>query len=432
MHKTSIIILTYNNLEYTKGCLESIQKYTEEGTYELIIIDNHSTDQTVEWLKKQKNLKVIYNEENLGFPKGCNQGIQLASKENDILLLNNDTIVTANWLKNLQTCLYSDASIGAVGPTCNQDENLQGSDFTYETFSEMQEKALKNNISDPNRWEEKVFLIGFCLLIKREVINKIKTLDEAYTPGYIEDNDLCLRILKENYRLILCHDVFIHHYLGTAFRKNLNTFYPILNKNREYFLDKWGFSSFAFDEIKDASLKILEPTNHVLDWQCGLGANALKIKYIYKNIQIDGVEKDMNKAIFAQKFIPVFKEEELPLNTYDVILIGQILEETPNPKEFLAKISTYLKEGGMIIGEIENASSIKNIDRLLKGEAYQNKNHFTIEDIERLFKELNYTQKYIFSWYIVPNEEEQKLIDKLNEIEPKNYQVTYYSFRFQK
>ena len=54
MHKTSIIILTYNNLEYTKGCLESIQKYTEEGTYELIIIDNHSTDQTVEWLKKQK------------------------------------------------------------------------------------------------------------------------------------------------------------------------------------------------------------------------------------------------------------------------------------------------------------------------------------------------------------------------------------------
>ena len=140
----------------------------------------------------------------------------------------------------------------------------------------------------------------------------------------------------------------------------------------------------------------------------------------------------MNKAIFAQKFIPVFKEEELPLNTYDVILIGQILEETPNPKEFLAKISTYLKEGGMIIGEIENASSIKNIDRLLKGEAYQNKNHFTIEDIERLFKELNYTQKYIFSWYIVPNEEEQKLIDKLNEIEPKNYQVTYYSFRFQK
>ena len=215
MHKTSIIILTYNNLKYTKECLESIQKYTEDGSYELIIVDNHSTDQTVDWLKKQKDLKVIYNKENVGFPKGCNQGIAIADPYNDILLLNNDTIVTTNWLKNLQTCLYSDPTIGAVGPTCNQNENLQGAKFTYETFPEMQEKALRNNISDPNRWEEKVFLIGFCLLIKREVINKIKTLDEAYTPGYIEDNDLCLRILNENYRLMLCHDVFIHHYLGT-------------------------------------------------------------------------------------------------------------------------------------------------------------------------------------------------------------------------
>ena len=296
----------------------------------------------------------------------------------------------------------------------------------------MQEKALRNNISDPNRWEEKVFLIGFCLLIKREVINKIKTLDEAYTPGYIEDNDLCLRILNENYRLMLCHDVFIHHYLGTSFRKNLNTFYPILNKNRDYFLKKWGFSSFVFDEIKDASLKILEPSNYLLDWQCGLGANALKIKYLFKNIQIDGVEANESKAYFAQKFIPVLKEKELPLDTYDVILIGQILEEIPNPQEFLTQISAYLKEGGMIIGEIENASSVKNIEKLLKGEAYQNKNHFTIEDIENLFEKSGYTQNYIFSWYITPNEEEQKLIDKLNEIKPKNYQVTYYSFRFQK
>ena len=115
-----------------------------------------------------------------------------------------------------------------------------------------------------------------------------------------------------------------------------------------------------------------------------------------------------------------------------MILIGQILEEIPNPQEFLTQISAYLKEGGMIIGEIENASSVKNIEKLLKGEAYQNKNHFTIEDIENLFEKSGYTQNYIFSWYITPNEEEQKLIDKINEIKPKNYQVTYYSFRFQK
>ena len=100
--KTSIIILTYNNLEYTKKCLESIKKYTEKNSYEIIIVDNNSTDGTREYLKKEKNLKVILNDSNEGFPKGVNKGIKIANKENDILLLNNDTVVTTNWLKNLK------------------------------------------------------------------------------------------------------------------------------------------------------------------------------------------------------------------------------------------------------------------------------------------------------------------------------------------
>lgn len=57
--KTSIIILTYNNLDYTKDCIDSILKFTKKGTYEIIVVDNLSTDGTREWLKKQKNLKVI-------------------------------------------------------------------------------------------------------------------------------------------------------------------------------------------------------------------------------------------------------------------------------------------------------------------------------------------------------------------------------------
>ena len=237
--KTSIIILTYNNLEYTKSCIESIKKYTNKNTYEIIVIDNASTDDTINYLKEIKDIKVILNKENLGFPKGCNQGINFADKENDILFLNNDTLVTTNWLDNLKTCLYSDKKIGAVGPVCNKNENRQGVDFKYETLDEMQQKAKENNISNKDKWEEKVFLIGYCILIKKEVIDKIKELDENYSPGYVEDNDLSLRIIKQGYKLMLCHDVFIHHYLGTAFRKDLNKFYKVLYKNRDYFYNKW-------------------------------------------------------------------------------------------------------------------------------------------------------------------------------------------------
>lgn len=94
---TSIIILTYNQLDYTKQCIDSIRKYTAAGTYELIVIDNKSTDGTPEWLSQQHDILAVLNDRNEGFPKGCNQGIALAKGEN-VLLLNNDVIVTPRWL----------------------------------------------------------------------------------------------------------------------------------------------------------------------------------------------------------------------------------------------------------------------------------------------------------------------------------------------
>lgn len=433
--KTSIIILTYNNLEYTKDCIESIIKYTKKGTYEIIVVDNLSTDGTREWLKEQKNLKVILNDENLGFPKGCNQGIKTANTNNDILLLNNDTIVTENWLKNLQNCLHSDPIIGAVGAVSKSNENMQDCDFIYEDFDTMQQLAKENNISNPDRWEQKIFLIGFCLLIKREVIDKIKELDEEYTPGYIEDNDLCLRINELGYKLMLCHDCFIHHYLGSAFRKDLTKFYPILYKNRNYFDNKWGFSTFAFDEIKDASIHLLEKPNRVLELNSGIGTTILKIKYQYKDAIVEGIERDENKRKIAINVANVFSSfEKIKEESYDYILIGDILEHVKSPNNFINKIKKYLKKDGYIIGEIKNASSIDYINNLLYDKCYnkEQQNNFTITDIERLFYDEGYYNGFIFSWYKTLNEEEKIIVENLKKIKDKNYEVTYYSFRFQK
>ena len=175
--KTSIIILTYNNLDKTKDCIESIRKYTDKDSYEIIVVDNNSTDDTKLFLEEQDDIKVIFNESNVGFPMGCNIGIANAEETYDILLLNNDTIVTKNWLSNLKKCLYSDEKIGAVGAVSNNGANLQGVDFTYNDFDEMQNLASKNNISDVKKWEEKVCLIGYCLLIKREVMDQLNGLD---------------------------------------------------------------------------------------------------------------------------------------------------------------------------------------------------------------------------------------------------------------
>lgn len=433
--KTSIIIVTYNNFNYTKDCIESIYKYTKKNTYEIIIVDNCSKDETRNWLKTQKSLRVILNEENLGFPKACNQGIDIADKKNDILLLNNDTIVTTNWLENLRICLDSDSKIGAVGSVCNHNENEQGCDFSYDDFDSMQKLAKENNISDKSRWEEKVFLIGFCLLIKREVIDKIKYLDEEYSPGYIEDNDLSLRIIKEGYKLILCHDSFIHHYLGTAFRKDLNKFYPILDKNRKYFFEKWGFSSFCFDEVKNASIKIMENPKKVLELNCGIAPTILRIKYQYPNIIIHGVESDSSKYEIAKCFTSIYQSLEFVDHyNYDCILIGDILEKVSNPKEFLDCLKKYLAPNGSIIGEINNIASIKGFLSLLNNQFdsifHSQLHHYTITDIKNILEEQGYKIDFIFSWYAIFNQEEQDLIEKLRKIKDHDYEIVYYSFRF--
>lgn len=433
--KTSIIILTYNNLEYTKDCIESIRKYTEKNTYEIIIVDNKSTDGTRDWLQQQKDMKIIFNEENVGFPKGCNIGIEHAENGNDILLLNNDTITTKNWLKNLQICLHSDSKIGAVGAISNNNANLQGCDFSYQDFKKMQELAEQNNQSDPSRWEEKVCLIGYCMLIKREVIEKLHGLDEGFSPGYVEDNDLSLQIIQLGYRLILCHDSFIHHYLGTAFRKDQEKFNRLVLKNRDYFEKKWHFSCFAFDITKESSIFLAQNPQDILDYHCGIGASSLRIKHYYKNANIIGLEPDKNKAMIAKNFIPVVESiDELAAQSFDTIYIGNLLEEVESPLCLIHDLKPLLKKDGVVIGEIHNIATIQNILLLLQNQWYytnfQKQNHFTHEDLERMFQEQGYHDGYIFSFKKELSDAEKELLGKLQKEEDNVLATTYYSFRF--
>lgn len=435
MNKTSIIILSYNNLKYTKDCIESIRKYTEKDSYEIIVVDNASSDDTVKWLCSQKDLKVIYNTENVGFPRGCNQGIELAHKDNDILLLNNDTIVTTNWLYNLKTCLYSSLDIGAVGPVCNNNENNQGENIEFKDFDHMQEICKSFNVSNSNLWEEKVFLIGFCLLIKREAFNKIKKLDENYTPGYIEDNDLSLELIKNGYKLMLCHDTYIYHYLGSAFRKDLNKFYPILFKNRKYFKKKWGFETVVFDDIKTGSIPLIFSPKEILDIDGGIGVNGLSLRYRF-NCKIDILESDYNKRLICNKIFKTYKNLEEINKKYDYILIGKKLEYVKNPVLYLNKLKKKLKMCGYIVGEFNNVASIKEIINLLNNSWYyhhKDKCHlYTLNDIDSILKECKLKDLKIYSWYINMSDTEKNIYDTLSNIKKMNYEYTYFSFRVSK
>ncbi|NRT35108.1 GT2 family glycosyltransferase/precorrin-6B methylase 2 [Clostridium beijerinckii] len=458
--KTSIIILTYNNINYNRICIESIRKYTATGTYEIIIVDNNSTDGTREWLKEQNDIKLILNDENVGFPRGCNLGIEAAEKDNDILLLNNDTKMSPRWLDNLKICLYSDESIGAVGPITNNCSNYQGINVPYSTIDHMIEFASNNNISAPERWEQKPRLIAFCMLIKRTVIDKIGNLDERFTPGNFEDDDLCMRIIEAGYKLMVCNDSFIHHFGSTSFKKDFTNFNNALIINAQRFEGKWGFNSNNSSSIKfDIVGQINEPNDrelNILEFDCGLGATLFRLKYMYPNAQIYGIETNKNIAKICGKMIEIMTEDfediytmkfkENKLNFFDYIIIGDRLQLSTDPWKLLKELKNFLKPGGYIIATISNLMHYSVIKELLNGNFIYNKNSilnvrnynkfFTLTDIHAIFKESGYVNPYVFHYYTDISQEDNEFLNNLCSIignHMKEYFLSYeYVAKFQK
>lgn len=234
---TSIVILTHNELDFTRQCLDSIRHYTDEP-YELIMVDNASTDGTVEYLQAQADITLIRNDSNRGFPAAANQGIQ-AAKGRQVLLLNNDTLATTCWLTRLLQALYHDPKIGLAGPCSNFTSGPQQVLVAYDdlvgldSFAWEWGKAKDRGITDIDR------LVGFCLLIRREVIDRIGLLDEQFGLGCFEDDDYCLRAIKAGFRAVIAQDAFVHHYGGRTFVGSGVDFSSLMQKNEQLFRAKW-------------------------------------------------------------------------------------------------------------------------------------------------------------------------------------------------
>lgn len=449
MNNTSIIILTYNNLDYNIQCIESIRTFTEKNTYEIVVVDNGSTDGTREWLLKQNDLKLIFPNENTGFPKGCNLGIEAAEKENDILLLNNDTVVTPNWLYNLRTCLYNDELTGAVGPITNYAWNHQSIDVHYTSIQEMIKFSETLNNSDNNKWEPKIKLIGFCLLIKRKVLNTIGLLDEIFSPGNFEDDDLCVRITEAGYNLFLCNDCFIHHYGNITFNKEPEKFNNVLTKNSQKFKEKWGFDSFNTEKIDSEVLSLItepkEKNMNILEVGCGRSTTLLRLKYLYPNSQLFGIETDKAVSNYISKLIKVSTKdlETCPLEFnkefFDYIILNDYLTYCKTPFELLKELKKHLTDEGYLIASVPNLIHYSVINDLLKGDFIYGQNHllnthqknfFTYNDIHKLAEACGYGKPYIVYCYNTVNEEDTGFLNSLCTLSGENMRWNYLSYKY--
>lgn len=407
--KTSIIILTYNKLEHSRDCIESIRKYTRPGTYEIIVIDNNSTDGTVDWLKQQDDIRTIFNSENKGFPAGCNQGIRMAGGD-DILLLNNDVIVTHNWLDNMSACLHSADDIGAVGPVTNFANYYQTIRCKYHSLEELHEFARRFNVSNQDLWEPRIKLIGFCMLIRKSITDQIGLLDERFSPGHFEDDDYSARIRREGYRLMLCRDTFIHHFGSASFKDDPQKHVELGVRNAKIFEDKWGFNSEYSSYIRHEIIECMDADSEakikVLEIGCGCGATLLKIKHECKAAELYGIELNEDAAIDARAFADVRSVDvendtlDYPENFFDYIIFADVLEHLYDPWKVLRRFRSCLSDSGVILASIPNTMHYTLIRELINGSwTYQDaglldRTHirfFTKREITKMFVEAGYS-----------------------------------------
>lgn len=251
---TSIIIPCFNNLRYTRECVEHLAR-NMKSPYELIIVDNGSTDGTAAYVKKLAKARLIKNRSNLGFAQAVNQGMRAARGEY-LVWLNNDVIVTPGWLEGLIACAERSPKIGAVGPCTNETVGYQKvSRVHYRGDKELYRFSQAWSLKNGGKAITAHRLVGFCLLLKREVVEQVGFLDGRFGIGCYEDYDYCLRVRQAGYELACALDVFVHHHGHKSFKNNAAMLAQAA-RNRDIFLDKWCRQTLGFlDELDPEAAK---------------------------------------------------------------------------------------------------------------------------------------------------------------------------------
>lgn len=213
----SIIIVNWNTSELLTQCLESIYRAEPRLTFEIIVVDNGSIDDSISLTTELfPDVLLIVNDRNLGFAKANNQGLVVA-KGRYVLLLNSDTVVLPGAFDELVRVADNHAEVGAIGPKLlNMEGTLQESWASFPTFwSELFGKQIRRRrpVADSPFAYEVDWMLGACLLVRLETIADVGPLDEGYF-FYSEEVDWCFRMKKKGWKIWYLSNAEVYHIWG--------------------------------------------------------------------------------------------------------------------------------------------------------------------------------------------------------------------------
>jgi GT2 family glycosyltransferase/glycosyltransferase involved in cell wall biosynthesis len=240
--RVSIVIPVYNKIAYTTACLRSLVEHAGATPFEVIVVDDGSSDRTPQRLADVGGIRNVRNAQNLGFIGSCNAGAAVARGDH-VLFLNNDTVVTAGWLEALVDCLEHAPEAGLVGAKLvYPDGRLQeaggiifsdGSGWNYGRFED----------PDDARYcfrREADYCSGAAIVLRRDLFEKLGAFDTRYTPAYYEDTDLAFAVHAAGLKVYVEPAATVVHFEGITSGTDTATGtkrYQVIN--HEKFADKW-------------------------------------------------------------------------------------------------------------------------------------------------------------------------------------------------
>lgn len=403
MPEVTICVLAYNRLEKTRRCVESILKYTQGITYELLLVDNGSEDGTLAYFQSVEcpNKKILHITKNLGALYATNLAMRSFSGRYFALVIN-DAIVTKNWLSNLLRCFESDPKIGMVTPGASNVSNLQEISLSFSSYDEMQRKAAAYNQSDPRKWEQRVRLVAIIYLMKREVVDLIGLDDPGFFHDFEED-DLSVRVRRAGYKLMVCMDTFIHH--DHDFRhgeeKDQAQFQASIEAGRKNFMDKYhGLDSWSDMSNYEAYLSIgavlekqaVAPEILGVDVMCGMPILQIKNGLRRKGILEAGTTAFTTQAKYFCDLQTVCDHvacdrierlsDFLENRQFDYIVLGNAINTYGEIPRLLRFLLGALRPAGTLFLKLRNGLDIAAYLTMM-GRSFQLDEFFTLISMEQ-------------------------------------------------
>jgi GT2 family glycosyltransferase len=242
--KLSVVVVTSNNCDLNRLCLQSLLARTEWPNREILVVDNASSDGTIRLLdemsERHADLRVVELGTNRGFPAAANIGLSEASGVH-LVLLNNDTVVPRGWATALVRHLSRDPKLGLVGPVTNAIANEARVQVGYGDLADMPAWAADWMRTHDGETFPISMLAFFCVALRRTVLQDVGFLDERFGLGLFEDGDYNRRARERGWEVRCARDAFVHHWQMASFRRlGRDEYLRIYEENRKRFEEKWG------------------------------------------------------------------------------------------------------------------------------------------------------------------------------------------------